>query len=56
MEKEKNREREKKLTTAAGTPVPDNRNAGTAGLRGSLLLQDVGYTSIPESKYDISIA
>jgi hypothetical protein len=26
MEKEKNREREKTLTTAAGTPVPDNRN------------------------------
>ena len=56
MAKEKNRERGKKLTPTAGTPVPDNRNALTAGLRGSMLLQDVWYTSIPESKYDISLA
>lgn len=32
---------EKKLTTAAGAPVPDNQNTMTAGLRGPALLQDV---------------
>ena len=32
-----------KLTTAAGTPVPDNQNAMTAGPRGPMLLQDVWY-------------
>ena len=32
---------EKKLTTAAGAPVPDNQNAMTAGPRGPMLLQDV---------------
>lgn len=31
----------KKLTTAAGTPVVDNKNMQTAGLRGPGLLQDV---------------
>ncbi len=31
----------KKLTTAAGAPVPDNQNSLTAGLRGPVLLQDV---------------
>ena len=33
----------KKLTTAAGAPVPDNQNAMTAGPRGPMLLQDVWY-------------
>jgi catalase len=33
----------KKLTTAAGAPVPDNDNAITAGPRGPMLLQDVWY-------------
>jgi len=33
----------KKLTTAAGAPVPDNDNAMTAGPRGPMLLQDVWY-------------
>ena len=33
----------KKLTTAAGTPVPDNQNAITAGPRGPMLLQDVWF-------------
>ena len=32
---------EKKLTTAAGAPVPDNQNTMTAGARGPVLLQDV---------------
>lgn len=31
----------KKLTTAAGAPVPDNQNTITAGARGPVLLQDV---------------
>lgn len=31
----------KKLTTAAGVPVPDNQNTMTAGPRGPALLQDV---------------
>ena len=31
----------KKLTTAAGAPVPDNQNTMTAGPRGPVLLQDV---------------
>ena len=31
----------KKLTTAGGSPVPDNQNAMTAGPRGPMLLQDV---------------
>src|SRR5690606_28022422 len=31
----------KKLTTAAGAPVPDNQNTLTAGPRGPALLQDV---------------
>ncbi|KQC09450.1 MAG: catalase [Methanolinea sp. SDB] len=38
MEKKK-----KKLTTAAGAPVPENDNAMTAGPRGPMLLQDVWY-------------
>ncbi len=33
----------KKLTTAAGAPVPENENAITAGPRGPMLLQDVWY-------------
>jgi catalase len=32
---------EKKLTTVAGRPVPDNQNTMTAGPRGPVLLQDV---------------
>ncbi|SHN68714.1 catalase [Desulfovibrio litoralis] len=31
----------KKLTTAAGVPVPDNNNSATAGPRGPVLLQDI---------------
>ncbi len=33
----------KKLTTAAGAPVPDNQNVMTAGRRGPMLLQDIWY-------------
>ncbi|MDD3216138.1 MAG: catalase [Methanoculleus sp.] len=33
----------KKLTTAAGAPVPENQNAMTAGPRGPMLMQDVWY-------------
>ena len=33
----------KRLTTAAGAPVPDNQNAVTAGPRGPMLMQDVWY-------------
>lgn len=33
----------KKLTTAAGAPVPDNQNTQTAGPRGPVLLQDVWH-------------
>lgn len=33
----------KKLTTATGTPVPDNQNIQTAGLRGPALLQDFWF-------------
>lgn len=33
-------ENNKKLTTATGTPVPDNQNIMTAGKRGPALLQD----------------
>jgi catalase len=33
----------KKLTTAAGAPVPDNQNVITAGRRGPMLLQDVWF-------------
>jgi catalase len=33
----------KKLTTAAGAPVPDNQNTQTAGPRGPMLLQDVWH-------------
>jgi len=32
---------DRKLTTAAGAPVPDNQNTMTAGARGPALLQDV---------------
>ena len=32
---------EKKLTTAFGAPVPENRNSATAGKRGPVLMQDV---------------
>lgn len=34
---------EKKLTTTAGSPVPDNQNVMTAGPRGPMLLQDVWF-------------
>jgi catalase len=34
---------DKKLTTAAGAPVPDNQNVVTAGPRGPMLLQDVWF-------------
>ena len=34
---------EKKLTTATGTPVPDNQNIMTAGQRGPALLQDFWF-------------
>ena len=33
----------KKLTTAAGAPVPDNQNVLTAGRRGPMLMQDVWF-------------
>lgn len=33
----------KKLTTAAGVPVPDNQNTMTAGPRGPALLQDIWF-------------
>jgi len=36
-------EEKKKLTTAAGAPVPDNQNVMTAGPRGPMLLQDVWF-------------
>ncbi len=35
--------KDKKLTTNAGAPVPDNQNVMTAGPRGPQLLQDVWY-------------
>lgn len=35
--------KDKKLTTEAGAPVPDNQNVMTAGKRGPQLLQDVWY-------------
>ncbi len=34
---------QKRLTTAAGAPVPDNQNTMTAGRRGPALLQDVWF-------------
>ncbi len=37
------KDNEKKLTTVAGAPVPDNQNVMTAGPRGPMLLQDVWY-------------
>ncbi len=37
------KDEKKKLTTAAGAPVPDNQNSMTAGQRGHLLLQDVWF-------------
>ncbi|OZI09759.1 catalase [Siphonobacter sp. BAB-5385] len=36
-------ENQNKLTTATGTPVPDNQNVLTAGRRGPLLLQDFWF-------------
>jgi len=36
-------EKNHKLTTGAGAPVPDNQNTMTAGPRGPVLLQDVWY-------------
>ena len=41
--KRRKMDNKKKLTTAAGAPVPDNQNAMTAGPRGPMLLQDVWY-------------
>jgi catalase len=38
-----NMDEKKKLTTAAGAPVPENDNAMTAGPRGPMLMQDVWY-------------
>ena len=35
--------KKKKLTTAAGAPVPDSQDAMTAGPRGPMLLQDVWF-------------
>ncbi len=37
------KDEKKKLTTAAGAPVPDNQNVMTAGRRGPMLLQDIWY-------------
>jgi catalase len=34
-------EEKRRLTTAAGAPVPDNQNAVTAGPRGPILMQDI---------------
>ncbi|MGM8366583.1 catalase [Virgibacillus sp. W0181] len=39
----KNHENKKRLTTAAGAPVPDYENSITAGPRGPMLLQDVWF-------------
>lgn len=36
-------DKNKKLTTVAGAPVPDNQNVETAGKRGPMLLQDAWY-------------
>ena len=36
-------EKNHKLTTAGGAPVPDNQNVATAGPRGPMLLQDVWF-------------
>lgn len=41
MNEKQNQKR--RLTTAAGAPVPDNQNAMTAGSRGPMLLQDVWF-------------
>ncbi|WP_082731864.1 catalase [Sporosarcina sp. HYO08] len=41
MSKQENNKR--RLTTAAGAPVPDNHNSMTAGPRGPMLLQDVWF-------------
>src|SRR5699024_11082840 len=38
-----NNQNKKRLTTAAGAPVPDNQNSITAGPRGPMLLQDVWF-------------
>jgi len=37
------KDEDKKLTTNAGAPVPDNQNVMTAGPRGPMLLQDVWF-------------
>jgi catalase len=34
------KKKKKKLTTAFGTPVPDDQNSLTAGERGPVLMQD----------------
>ncbi|MFH1237392.1 MAG: catalase [Candidatus Aenigmatarchaeota archaeon] len=38
-----NKDKQKKLTTVTGSPVPDNQNSMTAGPRGPMLLQDVWF-------------
>ncbi|MBS1736887.1 MAG: catalase, partial [Bacteroidetes bacterium] len=38
-----NNHKDKLLTTATGTPVPDNQNIQTAGVRGPALLQDFWF-------------
>ncbi len=38
----------KKLTTAAGVPVPDNDNAATPRLRSPMLLRDTWYSALPK--------
>lgn len=38
-----NNHKDKSLTTATGTPVPDNQNIQTAGVRGPALLQDFWF-------------
>ncbi len=38
-----NKNNKRRLTTAAGAPVPDNHNSMTAGPRGPMLLQDVWF-------------
>lgn len=37
------KDEQKRLTTSAGAPVPDNQNVMTAGPRGPMLLQDIWF-------------
>ncbi len=41
--KAENEKKNKSLTTSTGTPVPDNQNIQTAGVRGPALLQDFWF-------------